>query len=283
MSLFISAHILGVVVGYVFLSGLSGVEVEGFGIDDIFFIILGLIFTVIILLIITKLFDELLLYKIMDFFMVVAASFVVFYGFGFYLGYNELIAIVLALALSTFKFFNPSIKNITAVASSTGVAIMFAMFLGFYEAIIFLVVMCVYDFIAVFVTQHMITFAREFSKRNMSFSISSQEKVAERVMVKTKGGKLKEVIEERVERLELGTGDIAIPLTFTLIVFKEMLVYNIGAAVAAFIFISVFSACSLALVFSYVLRKKAFLPALPPIILGTLMGYMFAYLLGLIL
>ncbi|MGB9635418.1 MAG: hypothetical protein ACPL0A_02975, partial [Candidatus Micrarchaeia archaeon] len=70
MSLFISAHILGVVVGYVFLSGLSGVEVEGFGIDDIFFIILGLIFTVIILLIITKLFDELLLYKIMDFFMV---------------------------------------------------------------------------------------------------------------------------------------------------------------------------------------------------------------------
>lgn len=283
LGLFLLAHIIGIIIGSVFFSGTNVLQIGIYGIEDILLMVLAFVSAILIMLVIAHLYKGNLLYKIMDLLVVAAASFVVFYGLGIYIGYDELVAMVMAIIFSGTKFFEPRIKNLTAVVSSTGVAIMFAMFLTFYEAIVFLVIMCIYDFVAVFVTRHMVVLAREFGKRDMSFSISSQEKVREKLLVKTNSGKLKEVIGERVERLELGTGDIAIPLAFSLIVFKQMLPYNFGAAISVFIVMTVFSTSALALVLNYVMRKRVFLPALPPIVLGTALGYIFAYLCGLII
>ncbi|MEM3364676.1 MAG: presenilin family intramembrane aspartyl protease [Candidatus Micrarchaeia archaeon] len=282
--LFILAQVLGLIVMNAFVAGglARQISVGEFSLEDIFFLIIGLAFTVLLVLALLKFYTGNLLYQIMEFVVVAAASFVVFYGIGYYVGFGEIEAVLLALALSALKQLVPHMKNTAAVVSSAGVAAMFAMFLSFWEAVVFLVVMSAYDYVAVFITRHMITLASEFGRREMSFSITSQDKIKERVLVQKKGGGVQEKTVERVEHLELGTGDIALPLAFNLVVFRGVALVNTGAAISTFIIIGVFSALALGLVLAYVKKRRLFLPALPPILLGTLIGYMLAYISGII-
>ncbi|MCX8200159.1 MAG: presenilin family intramembrane aspartyl protease [Candidatus Micrarchaeota archaeon] len=280
--LFVVAQLLGLIVMNAFVAGgvARQASVWQFSLEDIFFLVIGMAFTVLLLLTLIKLYTGNLLYKAMEFVVVAAASFVVFYGVGYYAGLGEAEALILAVSLSALKQLFPPSKNAAAVISSAGVATMFAMFLSFWEAVVFLIVMSAYDYVAVFITRHMITLASEFGKRDMSFSITSQETVREKVLVRKRGVVVEEKPVERVERLELGTGDIALPLAFNLVVFKGIAQTNAGAAVSSFIIIGVFSALALGLVLAYVKKRKLFLPALPPILLGTLVGYMLAYVSG---
>ncbi len=282
--LFVVAQILGLIVAYAFIAGgaASQISVGQFSLEDMFFMVIGFAFAVLLLLALIKFYRGDLLYKLMEFIVIAAATFIVFSGIGYYVGYGIEVAAVLAIALSSLKFIYPKMKNVTATASSAGVAVMFSLFLSFWEAVLFLVVMSAYDYIAVFITKHMVTLASEFGKREMSFSITSQEKVKEKVLVKTARGKTQEKIEERTERLELGTGDIALPLAFSLVVFRQVAATSLGAAISTFIIMGVFSALALGIVLAYVKKKKLFLPALPPILLGTLLGYMLAYVSGMI-
>ncbi len=283
LAMFAIAQILGLVVMSAFVQhDASDVfKYEQYSIDDLFFMLLGFAFTVIFLVILVTKYKGVLLYKIMEFIIVASATFVIFYGVGLHVGYDIGTAVALAVMLSTIKFFNPRIKNLTATVSSAGVAVMFATFFSFIDMIIFVIIMSVYDYVAVFVTKHMVLLASEFGARDISFSISAKEKVRKRVKAKYKG-KVREFIQERTERLELGTGDIALPLAFNLVVFKFMAVQNIGAAISAFIVISTFSIISLAITLAFVKKRKLFLPALPPIMLGTVLGYILAYISGMV-
>jgi presenilin-like A22 family membrane protease len=59
--------------------------------------------------------------------------------------------------------------------------------------------------------------------------------------------------------------------------------YGLGPAISSFIILATFSTMSIALVLSYVQKRKLFLPALPPIILGTTIGYLIGYVCGIII
>lgn len=284
LALFIAAQLIGLIVANAFVAGGAAAQlsVGQLSLEELFFMVIGFAFAVLLLLVLIRLYKGDFLYRVMEFVVVTAATFVVFYGIGWYAGYGSEVALLLAVALSAVKFAMPAAKNATATISSAGVAVMFALFLSFWEAVIFLVIMSAYDYVAVFVTRHMVTLASEFGKRDLSFSITSREKIREKVLVRTAEGKAVEKIEERTERLELGTGDIALPLAFNLVVFKEAVLVSPGAAVAAFIVIGVFSALALGIVLAYVRKRGMFLPALPPILLGALLGYMVAHVSGMI-
>ena len=284
LALFIVAQAIGIVVASGLLAG-GAVSIAGgtYTLEDAFFMVVGFAFAVLLLLAIMRLYKGELLYKIMEFVILSSAGFVVFYGIGVYVGYGTYESVALALALALAKFIEPRVRNITAVISSAGIAVMFAMFLSLTEAVIFVIIMSVYDYVAVFITRHMVTMATEFGKRQLSFSISSQEKVMRKVKVADAKGVKRTVIEEKIERLELGTGDIALPLAFALVVFKTAVPHGFGPAVASFIIISVFSAMALAIVLFYVRKRRLFLPALPPIMLGTVVGCMIAYVSGILI
>lgn len=283
IAMYAIAQVIGLIVMSAFVQA-NTVEMFAYGqysMNDIFFMILGFAFTVIFLVVLVSRYKGVLLYKIMEFVIIASATFVIFYGLGLYVGYGIEVSIALAVALSIFKFFNARIKNLAAILSSTGVAVMFASFFTFVDMIVFAIIMSIYDYIAVFVTKHMVLLASEFGARDISFSISAKQKVRKTVNVKYKG-KTRTIVKENIERIELGTGDIALPLAFSLVVFKLMAVQSIGAAVSVFIVMSTFSIISLAFTLAFVKKFRLFLPALPPILIGTVIGYVLAYVSGMI-
>ncbi|MFH0712968.1 MAG: presenilin family intramembrane aspartyl protease [Candidatus Micrarchaeota archaeon] len=106
-----------------------------------------------------------------------------------------------------------------------------------------------YDIVAVFYTKHMITLAKDLGNRGAAFSIK---------------------IFDKKEKLELGTGDIVIPAM--LIVASEKIGTKI-AFTSAPALIGIIGAALGLYVLLYILQKrKGYLPALPPITAGTLLG-----------
>ncbi len=281
--LFIIAQMLGLVVANAFMHDNGGMffRDDGYSTWDLLSIVLGFAFAVLFSLALVKINRE-VLFRLLEFIVITSAVFIVFDGIGWYLGFDWTASLVFAVMLGIAKFFDPRLRNATATLSSTGVAVMFGMFLTFTDAIIFMIVISIYDYVAVFITRHMVTLASEFGKRKMSFSVASEERVVERARVIMPSGKVKEKLEEKTELLELGTGDIAIPLAFNIVVFKTVFPYNPAAAMSGYIVMSTFSLLALALLLVYVKKNRLFLPALPPILLGSVAGYVIAYLSGII-
>lgn len=282
--LFILAHIIGLVVGNAFLSGYSE---QTFGptqlsVQDIFFVIIGMVFFLIFLLIILKIYKGDLLFKLLESIVIFTTSFIVFLGVLWYFNGSILTAVLLALAFTILKFYFSKLRNLTGILSGVGMAVMFALFLSLFEAFLFIIFMCVYDFFAVFISKHMIFMAKEFSKRNLSFSLAANEKVKVqkiRTYYKMENGVKKEIkekfVEEEVEQLELGTGDISLPLAFSLVVFKTFY-STLNEAIVIFIMMSLFSVLALGYTLYFVKKYKLFLPALPPIMAGTFLGLLLA-------
>ncbi len=289
--LFILAHIIGLVVGNAFISGYSSVTYGSteLTIQDMFFIVVGMSFFLILILVFLKMYKGNFLFKLLESIVVFTTSFIVFLGLLWYFNGSIEIAFILALFFTILKFYISNLRNITGIISGVGMAVMFSLFLSLFEAVLFIIFMCFYDIFAVFISKHMVFMAKEFSKRDLSFSLASKEKIkvtkikTSYVIEKGVEVEVKEkYVEEEVEHLELGTGDISLPLAFALVVFKTAYL-DFNNAIAAFMFISLFSVISLGYTLYFVKKYKLFLPALPPIVLGSFIGLIISkYVLYLI-
>ncbi len=312
IAMFLVVQLLGLSVGAIMSSPANSEDFSGLNVAPskdtgstfnsiyfLFVVVLGAVF----LLLFIKYYKGIFAFKALEAFIVFFASFIVFYAFLYQfskelsalnplLGYSEVWALLLAVALAALKFRIPSLKNTAAIISSAGVGAIFGFSLDLMPAILFIIGLSVYDVVAVFYTKHMVTMARELGKRNMSFSVSvesmkkrkptpaelKQMKAAEKKLEAAGEAPkpLKEFIEERTH-LELGTGDMAIPLMLAVSAFKfGGLNHGIYYALAATI-----GACAgLYLVLDYVFKRKSFLPALPPISAGALLGIGLVWLAG---
>ncbi len=117
--------------------------------------------------------------------------------------------------------------------------------LGLIPALALIVVMATYDFIAVFITKHMVELAKGAKQGvNLMFIIPVNERA-----------------------MGLGAGDIALPTAFTISVFAEKgLSHAIPTALGGLM--------GLIWLFYYIINKREVtLPALPPIVCGLLFGY----------
>lgn len=223
-----------------------------------------------------KYYRGVLLFKLLEFFVIFVASNVVFFillfNFArFDLGSSFLISILLAFLLGLVKLFYPAIKNISAIVSSAGVGAIFGFSVGFIPALLFALFLSVYDYIAVFKTRHMIVLARELSARKLSFSVSAKA-VPKRVT-----GEPEKKYIERVKRetkvLDLGTGDLAIPLMLA------VSSYPVGGAISALGMVAG-SSIALLVTLHLVSKHRVFVPALPPICFGGVASFFLIRLLG---
>jgi len=274
LMMYLLAQVLGISVG-VYLIQMSAVspvfsemKVEPMGennpLNSLLFVVYVLVGSL-LLLILLKFYRGIMLYRLMEFFVIFFASNIVFFVL-FYIVLNEDYAVLLALAssflLALGKQIKPELRNVAAIVSSAGVGAVFGFSLNFLPSIVFAILLSVYDYIAVFKTRHMITFAKEFSTKQLAFTL-----VSKKPEKKTEEERKTEVryIPGRERRLELGTGDVVVPMMVAVSSY-----YPFGWCGPVVIVLS--ASVSLWMLMCYVSRKGKILPALPFLTSGMLVG-----------
>ncbi len=141
---------------------------------------------------------------------------------------------IVSIALIVAKNLRPKLRNLVAMTSSIGVGVIIGQN-GFIFAYILMLFIAVYDYIAVFVTKHMLTLAKAASSNNLALLIGSSDIEAipksyvtakDRAEFKksvnmndVKDPVLRDLIAKGaipvMSQALLGTGDLAIPLMLT--------------------------------------------------------------------
>lgn len=188
----------------------------------------------------------------------------------------------LGFALAAAKNKWQNLRNFVVVVSSIGVGIAlgtaFGPF-GFITAYIFMAILSVYDYVAVFVTKHMVSLAKEVVSRNLAFMVGASgfelvprsylkkdevkryEKLLKPGSVKSR--EIRRLIERGAVPVPsfhaLGAGDLVAPLMLAGSAYITFLSYFTGISIAI---ASVFGLLANMLV---LLKYRTVLPAIPPI------------------
>jgi len=182
------------------------------------------------------------------------------------------LGLILAILLIIWRKLRPSIfsNNITIIFSISGVGALLGASLGVLPAMIFVLLVSIYDFISVFITKHMVFMAKAIVKQPTIFTVSvpsvfGLKKVKSKVRAK--------LVRARV--FNLGTGDIVLPLIFIV-----SLLTSFGFKYAMFSLIGVTIALVLLLNWriSSTDKKSRPLPAMPFLALGLFGGFWVALL-----
>ena len=183
------------------------------------------------------------------------------------------LAAILALTLALLKIYRPItiIQNMTEVFIYGGLAAIFVPIINIFAAFMLLILISIYDIIAVRHTKHMIKLAKFQTKSGIFAGLLIPYNWGEKISAK-RGVK-------KTGRIAiLGGGDIGFPLIFAGVVMKGLMLNNpelIGFLKAIIIPIFV----SLALLYLLLMSKKdRFYPAMPYLTVGCIIGY-FAILL----
>lgn len=201
-------------------------------------------------------------------------------------------AFVLAALLIIAKNRIPALRNFTAIIASIGVGLVLGITFGFGAAYAFMALLAVYDFIAVFITKHMVALADVAVSNNLSLlvmvseakavplsSLTAREKAEYRKAkpaLERHPGLSRALAESNMvpmaARSALGTGDLAVPLMVAVSAYKISLSFTPSLFVAAGGILGV-------LMNMLILRRyKRALPAIPLLLLGitlALAAYLF--------
>lgn len=185
--------------------------------------------------------------------------------------FPELVALVLAVVFAVLKTFRPTIliHNFTELFIYGGLASIFVPIFSLLSIIILLVLISVYDMIAVWKTKHMISMAK-FQAKSRIFAglfVPYKAKLSSKLETQKIEKQKKPVYREAI----LGGGDIAFPLMFSGVMLK-----NFGFLAA--LIVSVITAVALLMLFLFADKRK-FYPAMPFLTIGCLIGYLVVYLL----
>lgn len=195
---------------------------------------------------------------------------VMFFGMQafFSLFLSEFAASGAALLMILARIFVPFIlvHNVVLVLGVSAVGAMLGMSLNPWTAVVILLVLSVYDYIAVYKTKHMVKMAKEMIERGAVFALILPEKTAHYIesAPKIKGP------QEGI--FFLGAGDLVFPLVMS----ASALSVGLASAVITAVF-SVFGLFFTHFLFS-VQEKREPMPALPPIALLTIAGFLVSLL-----
>ncbi|HLC79314.1 MAG TPA: presenilin family intramembrane aspartyl protease [archaeon] len=138
---------------------------------------------------------------------------------------------------------NLLLRNISSTVSTAGAGALIGASIGTIPIIVFLIALSIYDFIAVFKTKHMVELAKGITSKNLSFTFA---------------------IPTKEHKFELGTGDLVVPLAFSVsaLAASRALPFPYFAVPAIAILLASLSALILTLHFASK-NKGVPLPALP--------------------
>ena len=266
LALFLLTQLLGLYVGINLIQAVqANPELQDFNVAPggesgspassaifLIYVLAGAVAMVLIL----KFYKGVLLFKLIEAGTLFVASNIIFYVLflSFSVPLDWLWSIILSGTLTLLKFFRPEAKNLAAVLSAAGVGAVFGFSLDILPAVLFVAGLSLYDFLSVFWTGHMVYMAKELGKRNLAFSVVA-------TTTEYSGRRRK---PERTT-LELGTGDLAIPLMLA------VSSYKISFNVIDPLFVILGSSVGLLAVLWYVTHRRTFLPALPPISFAALL------------
>ncbi|MDP6670586.1 MAG: presenilin family intramembrane aspartyl protease [archaeon] len=269
-ALFIVTQLIGIAVAVPFISATQTGEYTPTGVvtedpdDPINAIgLFGMILvSTAIFLIFLKLFKGAALFKVLEAIVVFSASLIVFWTLlelaMILLGVWEIVgglalfaALALALALVATRVLWPKnliLRNLSSSVSVAGVGVLIGISLGVVPVIIFLILLTIYDFIAVFKTKHMIVLAKGISKKNLAFTFALPSK-------------------ELKHQFELGTGDMVMPLTFAVAVMNSSAMSGVAFPnyIIPGVLVLIGSLAGLLWTIDYISKHVGIaLPALPP-------------------
>ncbi|MBW2968202.1 hypothetical protein KY362_06980 [Candidatus Woesearchaeota archaeon] len=232
----------------------------------IYIVLAVLIGTVLVLLLVR--FKGVRLWKAWFFLSVALCLTIAFYAF-----LPASVAAVLAVIIALLKIYRPNfiIHNISEVFIYGGLAAIFVPIMNVLAASIMLILISVYDMIAVWKSKHMVKMAKfqseskVFAGLSIPYKIPSKEERREHraaQKIKKKGG---HVVEREVKSAILGGGDIGFPLLFAGVIMKtvgmlNVLIIPVAAAIALFLLL-------------YFAKKDRFYPAMPFLSAGCFAGY----------
>ncbi len=266
VAFFILSQIIGIYTGIAVLNDLYFnpyvnmlvVTTDSANPTNAIFFMLYVVLGAVVMIVLIRKFMLHLIFRVIEFILLSTASSIVFYSFlRIFYGYelSMLGGIFLGLLLASIKLLSPAFKNLAAILATGGVGVIFGISLTPLPAIIFLVLLSLYDYIAVFKTRHMIEFAEFIVKKDLAFTVTS-----------------KAVIEGKERRLDLGTGDLIAPIILEV----STLAYLPGATL--FVFLG--AVISLVVFLLLVWKRKVVLPALPPLVFGMLLFMVIGKALG---
>lgn len=166
---------------------------------------------------------------------------------------KEGIALGIALILAVWRVYKPNVivHNFTEIFIYGGLAAMFVPILNIFSISILLILISIYDMIAVWKTKHMIKLAKFQTKQRIfaGFLIPYKKKIA-----------------------ILGGGDVGLPLLFAGTILRTYDIFNA-------LIIVLFSALALFILLIKG-KEKRFYPAMPFISIGCFIGLLMVYLLS---
>lgn len=196
--------------------------------------------------------------------------------------YQYYLALVPAVGLVLAKNRWPRLRNITSIIISIGAGMIVGIYLDFFTVYLFMFILAIYDYVAVFITKHMITLAQAASEMNLAFFINTAEMGAiptssatrEEIKISRQQSKFlgrytdiandmrKKMMTPIVGQRLLGNGDMAVPLMAAVSAYKVYGNFTLSLVVI------LGATAGLVAVF-YILQKyKRPLPAIPPLFIG---------------
>lgn len=279
-------------------------QIDSSPISALFFVLYIVIISALLLFLIRR-FKASSIIIIWERLIVLVTSFFVFYiaistiGYGVLANLNPILTYLpaalagaLAVLLLYEKIRRPSFRNTAAIISSIGVGLLLGLGFGPIFALVVFFLLAIYDFIAVFITKHMIALADVAMQNNLALmvdvseyaaiprsSLSSKQLSAYREAIKSKAIRIPDDIKNAVKgsvtipaSVALGTGDLAMPLMLSVSFYKIYLNFTLS------IFIAIGGVFGLILTMFILKRFKRALPAIPPILFGIICSLL-AYIL----
>ncbi len=201
------------------------------------------------------------LFKAVESLAIFGTSIIVFMTF-----YDSLLILPLAAVIVLLRIVIPKhlwLRNFTSIIATAGAGAVLGVSLGIIPVMVFMILLSVYDFIAVFKTKHMVKMAKAISSKNLSFTYA---------------------LPTKEHTFELGTGDLVIPLVFAASLLEaaklnpalEFPIYFIPPIV-----ILIASLAGLLWTMDYVSKRPGTaLPALPPQTILMLLAFVVLKLVG---
>ncbi len=190
------------------------------------------------------------------------------------------IAFVISFVFSSWRIFKPNflVQTGTELFVYPGLAAIFVPLFSLSSISILLVVIAIYDAYAVWKSKHMITLAKSQAQAKIfaGLLVPYSEKEGKIVHHQPKAlGKQQRFGKMSVRTAVLGGGDIAFPLLFAGVIFKEMGLWQS-------LIIPLFAALGLGLLF-WKAEEKKFYPAMPFIAAGCFIGFAIVWLITILI
>ncbi|MFC1599035.1 presenilin family intramembrane aspartyl protease [Patescibacteria group bacterium] len=183
-----------------------------------------------------------------------------------YFTYPASFYFVVFMVIVWLIYQNIFVHNIAIILAVSAISVIFGLSLSPSMAIIILLILAIYDFWAVYKTKHMVKMFKGLAEAKVHFSL---------IIPETFRGLFTKVKEVNLgsEYLFLGTGDLAIPAIFVISSLKISIVTAFYTSIGAI----------LGLILLYTLfviqEHRQPMPGLPPIIMGSLLGYLISFLI----